>query len=61
MKAVVPNSNVTGYLELGESVNSAANTNEALISVTISSLNRNELRRDETVPAGTRILGFSTN
>ncbi len=61
MKAVVPNSNVTGYLELGEAVNSAANSNEALISVTISSLNRNELRRDETVPAGTRILGFSTN
>ena len=61
MKAVVPNSYVTGYLELGEAVNSAANSNEALISVTISSLNRNELRRDETVPAGTRILGFSTN
>ena len=61
MKAVVPNSNVTGHLELGEVVNSAANSNEALISVTISSLNRNELRRDEAVPAGTRILGFSTN
>ena len=61
MKAVVPNSYVTDYLELGEAVNSAANSNEALISVTISSLNRNELRRDETVPAGTRILGFFTN
>ena len=55
MKVVVPNSNVTGYLELGEAVNSAANSNEALISVKTSSLNRNELRRDEAVPAGTRI------
>ena len=61
MKAVMPNSNVTGYLELGEAVDSVANSNEALISVTISSLNRNELRRDELVPAGTRILVFSTN
>ena len=59
MKAVVPNSNVTGYLELGEAVDSAANSNEALISVKISSLNWNELRRDDAVPAGTRILGFS--
>lgn len=55
MKAVVPNSNVTGYLELDEAVNSAANSNEALISVKISSLNRGELRREEAVPAGTRI------
>ena len=61
MKAVVPNSNVTGYLELGGVVNSAANSDEVFISVKTCSFNRNELRRDEAVPAGTRILGFSTN
>ena len=61
MKAVAPNSNVTGYLELGEAVDSAANSNEALISVKISSFNWNELRRDEAVPAGTGILGFFKN
>ena len=55
MKAVVTNPNVMGYLELGEAVNSAANSNEALISVKTSSLNRNELRREKTVPASARI------
>ena len=55
MKAMVTNSNVMGYLELGEAVNSAANSDEAVISVKTYSLNRNELRRDEAAEAGTRI------
>ena len=55
MKAVVTNSNVTGYLELGEAVNLAANSDEALISVKTHSFNRNEPRRDEAVLAGARI------
>jgi len=33
MKAVVTNSNVTGYLELCEAVNPVANSDEAVISV----------------------------
>ena len=55
MKAVVTNPNVMGYLELGEAVNSVANSDEAMISIKTFSRNRNELRREKTVPASARI------
>ena len=55
MKAMVTNSNVMGYLELGEAVNSAANSDESVIFVKTYSFNRNKLCRDEAAEAGTRI------
>ena len=55
MKAVATNSNVMGYLELGEAVNPVANSDEAMISIKTFSRNWNELRRDEAAEAGTRI------
>ena len=60
MKAVVTNSNVTGYLELGEAVNSVANSAEAVISVkTFSPSERTPPRRSG---AGWYTnLGFATN
>ena len=61
MKAVVTNPYVMGYLELGEAVNPVANSDEAMISIKTFSRNRNEFRREKTVPASARILVLLQN
>ena len=59
MKAVVTNSNVTGYLELGEAVNSVANSDEAVISVKTFSPSERTLPRRRGAGWHTN-LGFAT-